>query len=574
MTATKNRPERISPKLKEDLLKRGHIFRSHNDTEVILHLYEEYNTNCIEYLRGMFAFAIADIRSNKLFLGRDRLGQKPLYYALSDKNFYFASEIRSLLLAEDIEKKINNEAIYHYLTYKYISGEHTAFKGIQELKPAHWMLIDRDGKIEKKRYWKLNYASLSPISPPSTLSELNEKLISYLKEAIQLRLMSDVPLGVFLSGGVDSSAIVALMSQLVNKPIKTFAIGFGEKDYNELPYARIVAKLYNTEHYEFIVEPKAINILPKLIWHYSEPFADPSAIPTYYVSEIARKHITVVLNGDAGDENFAGYLRYRAHKISNYADIMPNTLWKLLSPLIKKIRPSSSARGTIWKLQRLLEAFALKPKERNLLWHSCFTLEQKKQLYNDDFKETMQFMESSEIMYNAYEEAKTEDFINATLYTDVNTYLPDNLLVKVDIASMAHSLEARSPFLDHKLMEFTASLSSSWKINGLTTKYLLKKALEPYLPKEILYREKQGFGVPLERWFREDLKEMSYDILLSQKARERGFFNMNFIEKMLKEHTMGKWHWHYQLWTLLILELWQCMFIDKADFPINPPDTF
>ncbi|MBF0327719.1 MAG: asparagine synthase (glutamine-hydrolyzing) [Nitrospirae bacterium] len=544
--------------LSRDLLSKGHEFRTKSDTEAIIHLYEEYGAECLKYLRGMFAFAIFDEKRDELFLARDRVGKKPLYYYHTDKTFIFASEIKAILQDNSIQRTPDLEGINHYLTYLYVPSPWSAFKGIKKLPPAHYMIL-KDGKIKTERYWKLSYLPKHQIS----FESLKKEIINRLREAVKIRLISDVPLGAFLSGGVDSSAIVALMSQLMREPVKTFSIGFKEEAYNELRYARMVAERFKTDHTEFMVEPKAVDLLPKLVWHYNEPYADVSAIPTYYVSKLAREHVTVILNGDGGDENFAGYGRYVANEYSALMHrFLPAALVNMTLPLLNNIPHGHHPRGFIWRLKRFLKEYVKPSEVRNGHWISQFTTEMKSELCTDDFIESVFHADSLDLLLDKYKEAEAETFLDKTLYADVAMYLPEDLLVKVDIASMANSLECRSPFLDQEFMEFAAMIPSEYKLKGRSTKHILKESLRGILPDEVMFREKMGFGVPLDYWFRNELKDMAYDTLLGRQCVERGYFHKEYIQRILDEHVSGKWNWQNHIWSLLMLELWHQTFID------------
>ena len=544
--------------LRTDLISRGHQFRSGSDTETILHLYEEYGSECLHHLRGMFAFALWDERDRSLFLARDRVGKKPLYYWHTPEVFAFGSEIKAILQCPDYEASPDLTAIHHYLTYQDVPSPWTAFKGIRKLPPSHYLIV-KEGKIEIKRYWRLSYF------PKHNLKEkdLKVEIIERLKEAVKIRLISDVPLGAFLSGGVDSSAVVALMATMTSRPVKTFSIGFREEKYNELRFARMIADRFGTDHTEFIVEPNAVEILPKLVWHYNEPFADSSAIPTYYVSKLAREQVTVILNGDGGDENFAGYGRYTANEISKEMHrYFPASIARLLLLFIMRLPHGSDPTNFLWRLKRFLQEYSKSPEMMNAHWLCHFSTGMKSDLYSPDFYARHAADDSFDLLLEKYRDADAESFLDKTLYADVMMYLPDDLLVKVDVASMANSLEARSPFLDHEFMEFVASIPSGLKLKGRETKYILKETLKGILPDEVLYREKMGFGVPIDHWFRNELKNMAYDVILSERAIARGYFKKEAINKILDEHTSGKWNWQNHIWNLLMLELWHVMFID------------
>jgi len=546
--------------LRTDLEEKGHKFSTRSDTEVIIHLYEEWGTDCLKFLRGMFALAIWDEKREILFLARDRVGQKPLCYMESNGQLIFASEIKAILQVPDIPREVNPEATHHYLTYQYVPAPLTMFKNIKKLPPAHFLVWDKGG-IRIERYWQLSFR------PGRTMGgeDCRERLLYLFEEAVKLRLVSDVPLGAFLSGGVDSTAVVGMMSRLSNRAVKTFSIGFEEKAYNELPFARLAAKHFKTEHHEFIVRPEALKILPKLIWHYNEPFADSSAIPTYYVAEKTREYVTVALNGDGGDESFAGYPRYRAVKLAEYYQKMPVYLReKLIGRLVEKLPSSAEAKTFVRRLKRFLEAISLSPERRYARWICFFDDRMKEGLYTSDMKQATKGIDSFKHLEDVYQQADGANFLAKTLYVDMATYLPDDLLVKVDIATMANSLEARSPFLDHKLIEFAASLPSELKLKGLTGKYILKKALKDLLPLPIRRRKKMGFGVPISNWFRNELKGYLQEVLLDKHSLKRGYFQEDYIRRLLNEHGQGHSDHGNRLWALLNLELWQRMFIDAA----------
>ena len=545
--------------LREHLIKKGHTFRSRTDSEVIIHLWEEEGVQCLERLRGMFAFALWDDKEKTLFLARDRMGQKPLFYLSSKDRILFGSEIKAILEAPYVTREPDVNAIHHYLSYQSVPSPYCAFKGIRKLPPAHYLLI-KEGRGEPKRYWKLSYRDKMSVTGEKALLGLQEEIIDRLREAVQLRLMSDVPLGAFLSGGIDSSIVTALMAGLTNQPVKTFSIGFTHDEYNETQYARVVAQRYATEHHEFMVTPDAESIFPELVWHYNEPFADSSAIPTYYVSKLASEHVKVVLSGDAGDENFAGYPRYM-----NVDEFAPgNDFFPLLRRWLNREKKWLVFRGSGFKkdLARLLSL----TQERLLYYYRITHFHElyKSDLYTDDMKKRVNGILSVDLMLDRYRASDAVDFLDATLDLDFGLYLPDTLMVKVDIASMAHALETRSPFLDHKFIEFVARIPSDLKLNnGIESKYILKRASEAYLPREVIYREKMGFGVPLDHWFRGELKDMVYDILLSRHAIERGYFRKEYIQSILERHQKGE-NWQVLIWNLLMLELWFLMFIDRT----------
>jgi len=548
--------------LKEILQKRGHNFSTKTDTEVLVHLYEESGTDCVQYLRGMFAFCIWDEKNKTLFMARDRAGKKPLVYFESNGNIIFASEAKAILQHPDIVSGIDYKSMDHYMTYGYSFPGRTMFSNIKKLPPAHYLVYDKNGiKIEK--YWSLDYSD--KLKTPE--SEYKNLIMGNIREAVRLRMISDVPLGALLSGGVDSSIIVALMSEFSNRPIKTFSIGFDERNYSELNYATLIAKRFNTEHHEFIVKPDVLGILPKLIWHYNEPFGDSSCIPTYYVANMARKHVTVVLNGDGGDESFAGYERYIAFKFSKQLKLIPKPILKSAYYSLCKINRMFKNKETakiskIGTFVNILTSYDKKYIYPRLI--SFFTPEEKELLYSESFKKHITGSYSFDFLADIMKTFEKYDPVDRVMATDISTYLPEDLLVKMDIAAMANSLEGRSPFLDHKVMEMAAKIPAGLKLKGVTTKYILKKSMRGIIPDEVLTRNKMGFGVPLAKWFRSDLKDFVYEILLSDEFIDRGFFNKQFVKAILDNHVSEKQNNSHKIWALLNFELWYRMFIGKT----------
>ena len=553
--------------LRQELLARGHHFRSNTDTEVIVHLYEEYGADCIGRLRGMFALAIWDETRRRLLLARDRLGKKPLYYRFDGRRLWFGSEPKAILADPDFNAEPELDAINHYIGFGYVPSPFSAFKGIKKLAPAH-LLEFADGRVKIERYWRLNYGPKLKIDEHEAAGEILRRLT----EAIRIRMISDVPLGAFLSGGLDSSAIVAIMAGLSSNPVKTFSIGFKEPEYDELAYARIIAQRFATDHHEFVVEPEhAIDTLEKLVWHYNEPYADSSALPTYYLSRMTRDYVTVALNGDGGDENFAGYSRYRVNLAASYLHRAPATVRAFLGRLI------STSYGLMGRDNRMASRTRVLEEVLRVDWRlgyaymlSQFREDRKRELYSPEFRASINGSRSEDLVMQLYRDAGTDDPVDSTLYVDANLYLPDDLLVKVDIASMAVALEARSPMIDHEFMEFAARLPRRFKLSGNSGKVIFKQALRTLLPSGIIDRPKKGFGVPLEHWFRGSLEHFIVDVLLSPRALQRGYFNGAYIERLIAEHRSGKHDWQHHLWTLLMLELWHCQFIDsQAHKPVG-----
>jgi asparagine synthase (glutamine-hydrolysing) len=545
--------------LKADLEKRSHKFYTNCDTEVIVHLYDEYGADCVKYLRGMFAFAIWDEIDKSLFVGRDRVGKKPLLYSHQPNgDLIFGSEFTALLAHPSISRAVDYAAIDSYLSYLCVPAPQTAFRQIRKLEPAHWLRW-KDGKIETQRYWQPDFSKKIKISEAEAIEETTR----ILREATKLRLISEVPLGAFLSGGVDSSMVVALMAQESSQPVKTFSIGFEEQDFSELKYARRVAEHVGAEYNEFVVKPDALEVLPKLVEHYGEPYADSSAIPTYYVARETRKFVTVALNGDGGDESFAGYERHAAMRVAELYHRLPPVLrTTLIEKPINLFPTSELKKSRVRDAKRFLQAANLPKTERYFRWMSTFNRDAKKALYTREFAETVAGENPSVFLDDWFAKANGTGILDATLLTDQMTYLPNDLLVKVDIASMANSLEARSPFLDHKVIEFAASLPENLKMRRFETKSLLKKAAAKLVPREVIYRRKMGFGVPIGNWFRGEMKSFVRDVLLSEKSLNRGIAKREIVENYVSEHTEARRDHTFQIWTLLMLELWFQTFID------------
>jgi len=546
---------------RKTLLEEGYSFVSKTDTEVILALYDKYKEKCLEHLRGMFAFAIFDEKEETLFCARDRVGKKPFKYFWDGKTFIFASELKAILTQQEYHREPDYLALHQYLSFQYVPSPLTGFKGIKKLPPGHYLTLNnKKQELIIKRYWNLDFGKKMKLSE----EEWKKIIINKLEEATRIRMIADVPLGVFLSGGVDSSAVTAMMARQSSRPIKTFSIGFSEQKFNELPYARMVSERYHTDHTEFIVKPDALDILPHLVEQYEEPYADSSALPTYYLSKLTREHVTVALNGDGGDENFAGYPWYSVEKFAgiykNFLGIH-NVFVLPIASAINKIYPNTFTD----RVNRFASTLELRNYQRYLNYICYFTNKLKEDLYSDSMRHFLSESEPSQILKGFFEDAKKFSSVEQAQYVDINTYLPDDLLVKVDIDSMNFALEGRSPFLDHELMELAAQIPTNLKLRGFNNKkYILKKSLEGILPNEVMYRRKQGFGVPIEKWFRGDLKKYLTDIILSPKALSRSLFKKEGIEKILDIHSSGKINHAPRLWALLTLELWFRSYIDQS----------
>lgn len=540
-----------------------HSFKTKSDTEVIIHLYEQEGIRFLNRLRGMFALALWDKKKEELILARDRIGKKPLYYFWNNNQCIFASEIKAILAHPDVSVQYSPAAIHHYLTYQYIPAPLTAFEGVQKLLPASYSIIRRDGSLHSERWWHISFKNKLHCTEQEYALKIREKL----EEATRLRMISDVPLGAFLSGGIDSSIIVGIMSGLSSKPVKTFSIGFDSKDYDETCYVRIVAERFKTEHHELSVKPDAVSLIPKLVWHYDEPYADVSAMPSFYLAQETRKYVTVALNGDGGDENFAGYDRYKAHMIPYYYlyGKLPAVIKKSLLPFLVQLIPDSLNRRNIWKrLKRFITAAGLTPQERNFMLVAYFNPDELSELYTSVFASQVRDIDVYGYLASTYSGSESDDLLDQLQYADFMTYLPEDLTVKMDVASMAHGLETRSPFLDHQVVELAASIPSRYKISrSLISKYILKEAYRDMLPPEILTRKKMGFGVPICRWFRRDLYDYIAGILLSAKATKRGIIRTDRVKQLLEEHRNGKADHSDKLWVLLMLEMWFTIFIDK-----------
>lgn len=550
--------------LRKELSSYGYRFRTRTDTEVILYAYRQWGVDCLKRLRGMFAFALWDRSNRRLFLARDRVGKKPLFYANCGDKFLFASELQGLLAGGLIEREPDLAAIDSYLSYGYIPAPATGFKGISKLPPAHSMTVNfAAGGFETRvqQYWSLSYLPKTKISEEEAHAGLREKLT----EAVRLRMISDVPIGAFLSGGIDSSIVVGLMSQLSSARVKTFSIGFKDAAYNELDHARRIAEKWNTDHHEFVVEPDALSILPRLVRHYGEPFADSSAIPTFYVAEMTRRHVTVALNGDGGDESFAGYERYLGNSVAERMQAIPGM--SVAAKAIGAIIPDSiNPKSRVRQAHRFLSVAAQPMTERYPRWLTYFTAEMKRDLYTRDFAAELDGRSagaSDPWLGALLAQLPRMDPIDAAMSVDVISYLPYDLLVKVDITSMANSLEARSPFLDHEVMEFAARLPVEYKAKGGNIKRLLKRAFTDLLPSENVNRRKMGFGVPIGQWFRGPLRDLLRDTLLPSASSGSGYFKRTEIERLVNEHQASAADHSFLLWNLLMLELWRREFIEQ-----------
>ncbi len=547
------------PQLREKLLAAGHIFKSRTDTETVLHSYEEWGLDFANKLRGMFVSAIWDSRRKRLVVIRDRLGIKPLYYTqLPDRSLVFGSELKAILAHPQVQARLEPRALDFFLTLEYIPAPYSIFKNVFKL-PAGHTLVFEDGKLQLDRYWNLPL----PQSPREKIRSqdipaLTDELFSLLKESVELRMISDVPLGAFLSGGIDSSCIVGLMRELGASPLKTFSIGFEDQTYNELEHARRIARHFETDHEEFIIQPKALELTETLIRHLDEPFGDFSIFPTYLVSKMARQHVTVILSGDGGDELFAGYEHYQAQKLAQKAWLAP--VHAALPSVVNRFPPTGKKKGFWNKLQRYGQGFELDPSLRHLRWMMFLTHRQKEALYSPSLIAELgglQPLNQRAPFQQFFNDMAHYDDISAELYLDLNTYLIDNILVKVDRMSMATSLETRVPLIDHKIVEFLFSLPGELKLRGMTTKWIFKQSMERLLPKENITRKKEGFSIPIKHWLRGELKDLMLSTLEKNRITQAGYFHFPEIQRKIDAHLQGKANYSHQLWALLVFEIWR-----------------
>lgn len=551
------------PELRERLTGRGHRLRTQSDTEVIVHLYEDHGAACLAHLDGMFAFALWDARQQEMLLARDRLGEKPLVYFADDRRLVFASELKALAAA-GVPREIDLEAAYHYFTLMSVPAPLTIFRQVRKLRPGHYLTCDRRGTLSVREYWDVaNWTPASGKREPERLAELGDRL----ERSVRQRLISDVPLGALLSGGIDSSLMVALMSRLSSAPVKTFSVGFDDEGgANELPYARQVARHFGTDHHEIVVRPDVADLLPKLVWFWDEPFAVSSAVPTYLVSTFAREHVKVVITGDGGDEVFAGYPRYKwdrwADRAGGLGAMIGRRAEPVLGPLASRRRPSLRRMG------RFLRSLTMAPDARYTYYVSKVDAREKRALFTPDLLAEFdrRGLRDSAVLDAAYRAFHGSDRLSRRLYGDLKTSLADEMLAKVDCMSMAASLEARPPLLDHHLVEFAATLPSSDKLRGGVSKFLLRRAAGGLLPAEILRRPKHGFEVPVGAWLRGGLKSFGEDVLFSARASSRGFWRPDAVRELWVRHQSGESGLGDRLWVLLNWELW-CQVVSDTPTP-------
>jgi asparagine synthase (glutamine-hydrolysing) len=543
------------------LLNKGHVFRTNSDTEVIVHLYEEFGPQCLDMLRGMFAFAIWDANTKTLFLARDRVGIKPLYYCLTDTSLVFASEIKAILADPSIRRDIAPEMIDRFLTFLYVPGEETLLKGIRKLAPGHYLIV-RDGKTTIKQYWDLRFAE--PAKSRS-LKDAEAELLSLLAESVELHMIADVPVGVLLSGGVDSTGVLSFATHATDKPVSSFTVGFsGGQVADERPYAKLAAEKFGTTHHDMTITAEDfVAFLPKYVWHMEEPVCEPPAIAMYYVSKLARKYVKVLLSGEGGDEAFAGYSNYR------------NLVWlervkRGLSPLNGTVARGLSLADSLFHLPRVAKYVPLMSDRFPGYYYSRtsnpyrYTGNGLGKVYSADFARAIDREHSLEPVRALQAHVEGQNTLDAMLYIDTKSWLPDELLIKADKMTMANSVELRVPLLDHKVLEFAASLPPSFKLNGFTPKYILKKVLSQKIPTEILNRKKTGFPVPYESWLRNDLKDVIWSVLTDRRTIERGYFSKDAVEALLRANSNGT-NYSKEIFSLMSFELWQRTFLEREE---------
>ncbi|MGR3319001.1 MAG: asparagine synthase (glutamine-hydrolyzing) [Candidatus Anammoxibacter sp.] len=569
--------------------RKGHRLKSRTDSEVIIHLYEEYGDDFVTHLNGMFAFGLWDSRERKLVIVRDRLGIKPLYYYYKNGKFIFASEIKAILTDNDVKREIDFSALHQYFSFFNIPAPQTIFKNIFKVMPGTILQL-QNNQLKENQYWDLKVEEYVGSRRKSNTTEeyCVNMIYELLEESVKSRMISDVPIGAFLSGGVDSSAIVGIMSKLSSKPIKTFCVGFGddEKHYDELKYARTVAKMFHTDHREFVVKSDIVDLLPTVVRHFDEPFANPTAILMYLLSKETKKHVSVALSGTGGDEVFAGYTRYKGMKFAEYAQILPQPLRQALRYMANKIPESSNGKHIGRRVRQFINGTFLSPEDRYMTWVSVFNDELKDELFSDtpssnkwaknqDIWDQPFLLDSIKPVnpscFNGGNMPYIQKYLvnpdisnihNRVFYTDIKTYLPNNQLEYVDKMSMAHALEVRVPFCDHKLLEFSAAIPHHLKLKGMSTKYLLKKAVSRILPPDIINRKKLGFNLPLGLWFQGDLNDLIRDALSESNLKKRGFFNYKTVKKILDEHDSTKKDLSLHIWIMLVFQIWYDEYIN------------
>jgi asparagine synthase (glutamine-hydrolysing) len=531
---------------------RGHTFKTQTDTEIIVHAYEEYGDECVKHFNGMFAIALWDARKRRLFLARDRVGIKPLYYWADQTRLVFASELKALILHPDVPRQTNLAALDLFLTLEYVPAPHTIYEGVFKLLPGHTLVVE-EGNIKINQYWDVPY---QPVSQNE--AECAEALSGLISEAVRVRLISDVPLGAFLSGGIDSSTIVGYMSQNMSEPVQTFSIGFEDDTYDELPYANAVAKHFGTNHHVEVLKPDIATLVEQLVPHHDEPFADTSIFPTYLVSKLASQKVKVVLSGDGGDELFAGYDTYLAEKLDRYYGRLPGTLRQRVLPRFANwLPPQPAKKGLINKVKRMVEGGALDPSLQHTRWMMFLNSTEKDSLYRSDLRATLNDHLTAEYFGGYFEKASRFDTLAQQQYVDIKSYLADDILTKVDRMSMAVSIETRVPLLDYRIVELAMNLPPHMKLNGSRTKSILRNAVKGLVPDLVLEKPKQGFSIPMKHWLRTSLRSMMLDLLSKDSLNKHGYFEHQIVSKWIQEHLDGRANHSHRLWSLMVFEMWR-----------------
>ena len=538
--------------LRQRFEREGHVFASQSDSEVIVHAYEAYGERCLQLLNGMFALAIWDTRRNRLFLARDRLGIKPLYYWHDPNHIVFGSELKALMVHPDVPRMVDPVALDQFLTLEYVPSPRTIFTDVRKLLPGHYLIFEA-GHCQVEPYWDVPFQEM-----PNDEATCAEQLADLIGDAVRLQMVSDVPLGAFLSGGLDSSTVVASMSRLTHEPVRTFSIGFADATYNELPYARAVARYFGTRHTEATLQPDIADLAERLVEHLDEPLADFSIFPTYLVSELARHSVKVVLSGDGGDELFGGYDAYVAQKYDRYYRWLPGPLRRRALPaLMERIRPQPAKKGLINKAKRFVEGASMSPSLQHARWMMFMSDADKARLYRPALQVSVNGCSASSLLEGYFQRVEEVEPLARQQYVDLKTYLADDILTKVDRMSMAASIEARVPLLDHRIVEFALNLPPHMKLQGGQTKVILRRAMHGRLPEAILTKPKQGFSIPLKHWLHGPLRPMLTDLLSADCVRRRGYFEAETVTRWVTEHLDGRANHSHRLWALMVFELWQ-----------------